>query len=176
MATLTNQKTCDCVAGTLSPVEWYGVTDGEISLSPTGSSADEGTWQLVAKVPFATGSKPLLDGMYGLAWLSFSAKSATAGQFAVVDKWFLGGVTGASSPPYSQAIPATGPYWDPSITDFYFSAPDSFYGYVQIINWLRDSGDLEVYFVCKETDGHSNPGVVWDFSDLRIEYQILGSS
>lgn len=173
MTTLVDVKATGVTAAA-SPVVWSNVSGGATSLSPTSSPV------LVATVPFGSGSTPLADGLWGLLWMSWKAKSATTGKFSIAENRFIGGVKGAASVGsyayYGNAnLDATVIFLPNPNNGFVFDSPDNLATYVQLSNSINGSGDLEVSLVCLSTDNHSNAGVAWVFSDLAAEYRIVGA-
>jgi hypothetical protein len=177
MTTLVDSgNTCSCPANADS-VTWTNLSGNSIILPPNNTPV------LVATVPFGTGSIPLTTGMWGLVWLSWKAKSATAGKFSIADRRFIGGVQGASVPASytyypGQSLDATvafSPGSSGSSVGLSFDGPDALIYYVQLISSVNTSGDLEISLNCVTTDSHGQPGVAWDFSDLSAEFKIIGN-
>jgi len=57
---------------------------------------------------------------------------------------------------------------------FSLEAPAALATYVQIVAVVNGSGDLDICENCLATDQSSHAGVAWDFTNISVEYQIVG--
>jgi len=172
MTTLVNYKadTCPPIGGS-DTVVWSGVVAGALSLSPTGTSS-LGPWTPFATIPITTGSVPLADGLWCLIWVSWEAKSATAGKFSIARRALFGAVQGAASSASYNWFPAQ--YLTGVPGGLLFERPTALYDYVQITGIVNGSGDFDLGINCLATDSTGHAGVGWDFTNMSVEYQIVG--
>lgn len=181
--TLINYKSIACPPmGGGDQIVWSGVTDGAMSLTPSGTTSS-GPWTPFATIPITTGSIPLVAGLVALVWMSWNAVSASGARFSIAERKLLTLVQGASSPA-SYAVFGTAfasmagiPQEDLLVESINgVGAPDGLQNYVQIVSVINaTSGDLDICQNCLITDQHGNAGVNWSFTNISAEYRIIGA-
>lgn len=165
---------CSCPA-TADSVSWSGVSSGSVSLSPNSTPV------LIATVPFTTGQNPLTTGLWGILWMSWEAKSATAGKFSIAERKFVAAVKGDTSIGSYLLYTSEGLDGDVQFAPnpnvgLRFDAGKALATYVQLSSSVNGSGDLEISLNCLSTDNHGDPGVAWVFNNLSAEFRIVGVS
>jgi hypothetical protein len=149
-------------------------SDGSVVIA-SGASA------LVATVPFTTGPFVLGSGMVAIVAYSFDAVSANgfllsvrdakSQDFALSSEAVLGG----SPPTLDTTNTALDPLHALTFGHSSHTGGGSFSNFFTASESINGSGDLEMSFTVKATDGFSQSGQTWTFRNLTARVLVFGS-